>query len=365
MGKVERSLESFREILRRSGVEGTAGIAKMQKHGKYVRVKAKLDGTDLSELFKLAENVRKLAEEMKIHAATQIEIPGPPRYILHVPANYSRKREPLPIVGGRTYHHGPPSERPGKVVLAVPLSKNKDEGTQIFDDVGILREGPDGKLRVLTDFDILQAIPRRKGAKLVIGEVLTSKYGRINHKAVVWRDVLEQIEHVDDVKPFILVVGPGNELLARGTDEEIRRAMRATGFKNFGDIHVNKENYRTWGELVRRAAGLRFPDHTTILAPARQALVEGKTRELTLWNQLFGTLARVRKEINKGIKAQKTWAIQTEILRFPEYLQSAENVNDALERVIWGITQHLPPDAANGLKKKYPSTSIKYKSLHN
>ncbi len=162
--------------------------------------------------------------------------------------------------------------------------------------------------------------------------------------------------------PIIVMVA--DPLTTREQRDKIRRIMRENGFQNHGFIATSYTKYREWQDILRSAAKIRIDDHTEILRPAQRALVVGDVGALSSWATLFEAIERNVKYINRGVKRGKWNEMQIEILRFPEHIQHAERqaaagrisedaLTHAIRRVMWGIVQHLPPDAANGLKKRF------------
>ncbi len=364
MGKIEHHIEKMRELARQEALTPEIDVAK-SRHGRHIRTTVSInDGEAFHRAFNLAEKMRRYAEKSKIHAALDMVIPGKEYdYVLHIPMNYRKGPYKLPRIAGTTLHHGSRAEQPGKVAIATAIADNR----KIYDDVGIIRRYRDGTAEVLTDFDVFGVKTSPHDAEIHIGEVFTDHYERVNHKAVIWANLLRTLENagvrVKRGAPIVLVVADPHT--KDRVVPAIRSALVNTGFRSHGFIEATYGTYGIWRDIVRSVARIPLDSHEKILKPAQRALVKGDIWELTAWQQLFKAIADVRKQINKGIKRGKAFQIETEILRFPEHARAAmqigskDPVDEAIHRVMWGITQHLPRDARNGLAKRYPPNKYK------
>jgi len=363
MARIEKHITEIKKLARRHDRPIAAGISK-SKHGPYLRVETNISSQeDLHKALRFAKTLHEYAKENKIHAALDIRIPGGDgEFVLHIPFNYKKGPYKLPKIGRKTLHHGSRAEQPGKIAIALPIA----DGRHIFDDVGIIKVGKNGDAKVLTDFDVLGIHHGANKIELHIGEVLTDHYDRIDNKVRVWREFIDHLEKMGIklklAAPIILLVG--DPLTLEENKGKIREAMVRSGFKNHGLITATYTAYKQWKDVVNAAARMPLEDHRELLRPAQRALVSGNLNELARWSMLFETLSKNRKHINKGIKAGKWPQIKIEVLRFPEHFERASKevnkkklpvdpVTLAIHRVIWGIVQHLPPNAANGLKKRF------------
>jgi len=362
MGKIEAHREEIERIVSTHRLPAHIERAR-SRHGRYLRIEteAKTLGAWRNAL-RLADELRRYAKGNKLHLAMDVRVPGGNKaYILHIPFNYAKGPYKLPKIHGETLHHVSRIEQPGKVAIALPIAKDR----RIFDDVGIIVENENGQ-RPATDYDVLRVDHGPNGLKIHIGEVLTDHYDRIGHKAKVWKDFINHLRKtgipVETAAPIIFLVA--DPLTLEEKEPEIRDALRKNGFKNHGFIKTSYTNYKQWENILRSAARLKTEDHGDILKPAQRALVMGDTASLTNWATLFEAIESNVKHINKGIRKGKWQNIQIETLRFPEHLTEAQRlaqrgkINEdalthAIRRVMWGIVQHLPPDAANGLKKRF------------
>ncbi len=364
MGKIERHVSPLEEIARKEKLAAEVDVAK-SRHGRYLRVTVPArNGEEFHRAFTLAEKMRRHAEKNKIHAAMDVVIPGEEYdYVLHIPMNYKKGPYKLPRISGTTLHHGSKAEQPGKIAIATAIADDR----KIYDDVGIIRQYRDGTAEVLTDFDVFGVKTSPHEAEIHIGEVFTDHYDRVNHKAVIWADFLRTLERtgirVKRSAPIVLVVADPHT--KDRVVPAIRSALVNTGFKRHGFIEATYGTYGVWKDIVSSVARIPLESHEKLLKPAQRALVRGDLWELTAWQQLFKAIADVRKQINKGLKRGNAFQIEAEILRFPEHLRKAgeqnarDPVNAAIHRVMWGITQHLPRDARNGLAKRYPPNKYK------
>ncbi|NPA76544.1 MAG: hypothetical protein GXN93_02210 [Candidatus Diapherotrites archaeon] len=316
-------------------------LRKSRKYGQYIRVRTRADDLwDLQRAMQLAERMRILMKEQKRHGALEIMLPGD--QTIHIPLNFAKKIA-YPEINGISLHHGPPKEPPGKYAIT-PFGNH-----HIFDDVGLL-----SPTDAETDFDVFTARIRKDTVGITIGEVLTSFYNRINHKAERWAEFFDELRSggiIEEGGPTIYVVyPPGERDHIRGV---VSDAMRENGWIKYGYVDVSQRVNNIWKDVLRATAIIPEPERKEFLYHARGALYDaskGRVSRLLAYGELSDALKKGKKHIERLDEHSKREVIKI-LLQFDRYYKKFGPAG-ATEAAMKEIMKLLPPSAQKRLKKR-------------